>query len=608
MANKFKKMKDDPCWKGYKMVGKKKKGAKEVPNCVPEETIHEAPRWAQDSLSKTVYKSHYDKAHEILKPIIDRKKKENGGKLKHSPEYYASTVARQVSDKVDARTLAKPYKEEVEQIDEISIGTASKVRNARMHQSIDAFKKGEFEKSSDLDKKVVKTMKHIRTKMSNGMKEETIMERGEDSKGHYRATEDGAGLTAKGAKAHGVKTAVTTPPSKLDPDGKAAKRRKSFCARMGGMKGPMKDEKGRPTRKAMSLRRWNCNEEVEQIDEVLGKDNEWGRPELRKKWAKITPGQECMSNDKIPEMDIHKGFAPEVQKEESLHEISALGAKKRAEFAAKLRKRLADPKVRAKAKQEVSHTKQAANPGAPHEHLVMQLRKASSIGSKVKFRDGGEHHVAPNHVEKFNDRYHTLKSSIEKEGLVKRAHKSHADFIRAISEDCGCEDVVQKIEPNTSGPNYPEPDEESAIEKDIMNEIESCSWEDFIDKYEDMYEDDDDDEEEELDEALSTQGRLKKKFAAIRTKAKRNLAKNLQLKRIATPDRLKKRATRSARNAVYRRLLRGRDRSSLSPAEKTRLEKMVKAWAPMVARLQVRMLQKTRQTDRQRVANKAKKK
>jgi hypothetical protein len=52
--------------------------------------------------------------------------------------------------------------------------------------------------------------------------------------------------------------AVTTPPSKLDPDSKAAKRRKSFCARMGGMPGPMKDENGKPTRKALSLRKWNC--------------------------------------------------------------------------------------------------------------------------------------------------------------------------------------------------------------------------------------------------------------------------------------------------------------------------------------------------------------
>lgn len=91
-----------------------------------------------------------------------------------------------------------------------------------------------------------------------GLAEEVLNERGADSKGYYRSTESGAGLTAKGAKHFGVKTAVTTPPSKLKKGSKAAKRRKSFCARMGGMRGPMKDEKGRPTRKAMSLRRWNC--------------------------------------------------------------------------------------------------------------------------------------------------------------------------------------------------------------------------------------------------------------------------------------------------------------------------------------------------------------
>jgi hypothetical protein len=27
---------------------------------------------------------------------------------------------------------------------------------------------------------------------------------------------------------------------------------------MGGMEGPMKDEKGRPTRKALALRKWDC--------------------------------------------------------------------------------------------------------------------------------------------------------------------------------------------------------------------------------------------------------------------------------------------------------------------------------------------------------------
>lgn len=51
--------------------------------------------------------------------------------------------------------------------------------------------------------------------------------------------------------------AVTTPPSKLKPGSKAANRRKSFCARMGGMKGPMRKD-GKPTRKALALRKWNC--------------------------------------------------------------------------------------------------------------------------------------------------------------------------------------------------------------------------------------------------------------------------------------------------------------------------------------------------------------
>lgn len=91
---------------------------------------------------------------------------------------------------------------------------------------------------------------------------EYIEERGADSKGYFRSTESGAGLTKKGvahfrAKNPGSKlqTAVT---GKVKPGSKAAKRRKSFCARMSGMPGPMKDEKGRPTRKAMSLRRWRC--------------------------------------------------------------------------------------------------------------------------------------------------------------------------------------------------------------------------------------------------------------------------------------------------------------------------------------------------------------
>jgi|TARA_R100001015_G_C4543645_1_gene107080 hypothetical protein len=45
---------------------------------------------------------------------------------------------------------------------------------------------------------------------------------------------------------------------KVKRGSKAAKRRASFCARMKGVPGPMKDSKGRPTRKALALRKWKC--------------------------------------------------------------------------------------------------------------------------------------------------------------------------------------------------------------------------------------------------------------------------------------------------------------------------------------------------------------
>jgi pyrimidine deaminase RibD-like protein len=73
------------------------------------------------------------------------------------------------------------------------------------------------------------------------------------------------GLNAKGVASYRrenpgskLQTAVTTKPSKLKPGSKSAKRRKSFCARMGGVDGPMKKPNGEPTRKALALRKWNC--------------------------------------------------------------------------------------------------------------------------------------------------------------------------------------------------------------------------------------------------------------------------------------------------------------------------------------------------------------
>lgn len=76
------------------------------------------------------------------------------------------------------------------------------------------------------------------------------------------------GMSPKAVKAYRrenpgskLKTAVTTKPSKLKKGSKASKRRKSFCARMKGMK---KHRTGAKTKRDpnsrinKSLRKWNC--------------------------------------------------------------------------------------------------------------------------------------------------------------------------------------------------------------------------------------------------------------------------------------------------------------------------------------------------------------
>ena len=63
------------------------------------------------------------------------------------------------------------------------------------------------------------------------------------------------GLNEKGRKSYEREN----PGSDLKPpQPEGGPRKKSFCARMGGNPGPMKDEKGRPTRKALALRKWKC--------------------------------------------------------------------------------------------------------------------------------------------------------------------------------------------------------------------------------------------------------------------------------------------------------------------------------------------------------------
>ena len=68
------------------------------------------------------------------------------------------------------------------------------------------------------------------------------------------------GLNAKGRASYNKGKTKTGKKRNLKAPSKVVgnKRRKSFCARMEGMPGALKDKKGRPTRKALALKRWRC--------------------------------------------------------------------------------------------------------------------------------------------------------------------------------------------------------------------------------------------------------------------------------------------------------------------------------------------------------------
>jgi hypothetical protein len=90
-----------------------------------------------------------------------------------------------------------------------------------------------------------------------------------------------------------LKTAVTTPPSKLKPGSKAAKRRKSFCARSKSWTGP----RGKAAR-----RRWNCSYEPELpmiIDEKKKLFNTAPLSDRVSNWSrKINEGDSYVKSDR----------------------------------------------------------------------------------------------------------------------------------------------------------------------------------------------------------------------------------------------------------------------------------------------------------------------
>ena len=208
----------DECWKTHKKVGMKKKGGKMVPDCRPknEEVVLEADKKEKGSGSKDAC------YHKV--------------KARYSvwPSAYASGALVKCRRK-GAANWGNSKKEEVEYATE-----EKKKKNCGCGKDPCIT----YGKQED-----VKEAKSAAWQRKEGKRESGgLNQKGVDS---YRRENPGSKL----------KTAVTTKPSKLKKGSKAANRRKSFCARMGGMKKRLTSAKTAndpDSRINKALRKWNC--------------------------------------------------------------------------------------------------------------------------------------------------------------------------------------------------------------------------------------------------------------------------------------------------------------------------------------------------------------
>lgn len=271
----------EACWDTHKQVGMKKKGDRMVPDCVPknEETeLEEAtPYYNKPSFLKKMSQAAKqerlarEKKEKEAKPVKEESVLEGHEdhhlfpdymqkilkKHEQSPEEKAKNAAKAAAARANAKP-ATPQKQEPYK----PLGGRDEKSGRSYSEELTA------DEQFDLIEELVMNLAE-----QHNIDPETLWEKFEsiddaelyeaavDAKGHKSST---GGLTQKGREYYNrqsggnLKAPVTTPPSKLKPGSKAANRRKSFCARMSGVDGPMKKPNGEPTRKALALRKWNC--------------------------------------------------------------------------------------------------------------------------------------------------------------------------------------------------------------------------------------------------------------------------------------------------------------------------------------------------------------
>lgn len=278
---------DAKCWKGKHKEGTKIKGGVRVNNCVPNESLQEfalsdkdrgddgdgegfprrQPKFKQGDVvwieaNPPKHRSHF--ASNCPAIVIDCSPKESD----HDDIVYPSLDKHMNSD--DIEYWINSAREEAARQPEYGLIALQKgdvykswwynednlILIPKGTDPVKLCSKGNTESYDQLPAKV-------KSLLNRGLGQEDMTETAAWQK--KAGKNKTGGLNQKGVDSYRkehpgskLQTAVTTKPSKLKAGSKDAKRRKSFCARMSGMKGPMKDEHGKSTRKALALKKWNC--------------------------------------------------------------------------------------------------------------------------------------------------------------------------------------------------------------------------------------------------------------------------------------------------------------------------------------------------------------
>ena len=112
---------------------------------------------------------------------------------------------------------------------------------------------------------------------------------------------------------------------------------------------------------------------------------------------------------------------------------------------------------------------------------------------------------------------------------------------------------------------------------------------------------------ETQDEALSKAARAKKS-RLMKMKGKMIAKKReISMKRKASPEKIKKRAMKKARDIIAKKLLKDRSKADLSISGKENLEKKLNAKKALIKKIAKKLLPKIKQAETERLAKKKEK-